>query len=66
MQETFGCGVEEDGGIAGMEFAVSDYLIKLLHALRFHVDHIVDLGAVIDMPEVDPEVICREEVFSIR
>ena len=40
-----------------MELTVRHDLIKFLHALGLHVDHIVDLSAIIYMPQVYSEVI---------
>ena len=57
MQKTLRCCVQEHRGVARVELAVGHDLIKLLHALRFHVNHVVHLGAVIHVPEVYPEVI---------
>lgn len=48
-----------------MELAMSYDLVKLLHASRFHVNDIVDLSAVLNMPQVHSQVIRREEVFTV-
>ena len=65
MQQALGGGVQEYRRIAGMELAVGDDLIELFHALRLHVDHVVHLSAVIDMPEVHSEVVGGEEVLAV-
>ena len=48
-----------------MEFAMGHDLVELFHALRLHIDHIVNLGTILDMPQVHTEVVCRQKVFSI-
>ena len=48
-----------------MELAVSDDLVQLFHALRFHIYDVVHLCGIIHVPEIYTKVICGQEVLAV-
>lgn len=42
-----------------------DYFLEVLHARRLQVDSVKGHHGVLEVPQIDAEVVCRQKVFTV-